>query len=146
MRLERVREPPQRRDDELDLLVGRGRAQLESFDAIVERSFAAVRRLEESLFGLVRERVARVAAQVACQRQPFESIVMGSVGPNHLCPSCGKVGRGGYAVDGLFFGPICTNGPHNCLDRRRPYSVDQDIRLASSTLSKSCFLDTYNHM
>ena len=41
---------------------------------------------------------------------------MGSVGRDYQCPWCGRVGHGGYAPDPLFY-PICTDGPHNCLDR-----------------------------
>ena len=33
---------------------------------------------------------------------------MGSVGDNHRCPLCGRVGDGGYALDGWNCGPVCT--------------------------------------
>jgi hypothetical protein len=40
---------------------------------------------------------------------------MGSVGDDYMCPWCGRVGAGGYAMDGINY-PICTDGPHSCLD------------------------------
>ena len=39
---------------------------------------------------------------------------MGSVGRDYRCPLCGRVGNGGYAVDGFDY-PICTEGTHSCL-------------------------------
>ena len=42
---------------------------------------------------------------------------MGSVGPNHRCPWCGRVGFGGYAHEGIPNDLICTEGPSNCLDK-----------------------------
>ena len=46
------------------------------------------------------------------------AVAMGSVGPDHRCRVCGRVGHGGYVVDGLFrFGPICTKMRDSCLDR-----------------------------
>ena len=44
---------------------------------------------------------------------------MGSVGANYKCPLCGRVGNGGYALDGCNIGPICTGVKfqYNCLDR-----------------------------
>ena len=52
--------------------------------------------------------------------QPFlaqqgPAFLMGSVGPNHICPMCGRVGMGGYAMDGINCGPICTVGNFSCL-------------------------------
>ena len=42
---------------------------------------------------------------------------MGSVGDDHRCPLCGRVGMGGYAIDLPHnFLIVCTEGPHNCLD------------------------------
>ena len=40
---------------------------------------------------------------------------MGSVSDSYRCPLCGRTGKGGYHVDGLGIGPICTEGPHACL-------------------------------
>ena len=42
---------------------------------------------------------------------------MGSVGKYYKCPLCGRVGNGGYALDGVSesIGPICTGGPWSCL-------------------------------
>ena len=40
---------------------------------------------------------------------------MGSVSDSYRCPLCGRTGNGGYHVDGLGIGPICTEGPHACL-------------------------------
>jgi len=34
---------------------------------------------------------------------------MGSVGEDYKCPLCGRVGNGGYAIDGIGIGPICTD-------------------------------------
>ena len=39
---------------------------------------------------------------------------MGSVPDNYKCPLCGRVGNGGYALDGVDF-PICTEGHYSCL-------------------------------
>ena len=39
---------------------------------------------------------------------------MGSVGDNFKCPLCGRVGNGGYALDGVGF-PVCTEGEFSCL-------------------------------
>ena len=45
--------------------------------------------------------------------------LMGSVGDDHKCPLCGRVGNGGYAVDWLSIGPICTGTKFasNCLQK-----------------------------
>ena len=40
---------------------------------------------------------------------------MGSVDDDYICPWCGRVGAGGYAMDGIDY-PICTDGDHSCLD------------------------------
>ena len=40
---------------------------------------------------------------------------MGSVGDDYMCPWCGRVGAGGYAMDGINY-PICTDGAHSCLN------------------------------
>ena len=47
---------------------------------------------------------------------------MGSVGEDYKCPLCGRVGNGGYAMDGVNVGPICTGVKvqyliDSCLDR-----------------------------
>ena len=44
---------------------------------------------------------------------------MGSVAENYKCPLCGRVGNGGYDVDGLSIGPICTGAKfaNSCLDK-----------------------------
>jgi len=39
---------------------------------------------------------------------------MGSVDDDYKCPLCGRVGNGGYALDGVGF-PICTEGDFSCL-------------------------------
>ena len=39
---------------------------------------------------------------------------MGSVLDDYKCPLCGRVGNGGYALDGVGF-PICTEGDFSCL-------------------------------
>ena len=39
---------------------------------------------------------------------------MGSVADDYKCPLCGRVGNGGYALDGVNF-PICTEGNYSCL-------------------------------
>jgi hypothetical protein len=39
---------------------------------------------------------------------------MGSVGVDYKCPCCGRVGNGGYAVDGIGL-PVCTEGAYSCL-------------------------------
>ena len=39
---------------------------------------------------------------------------MGSVGHDYKCPLCGRMGNGGYAVDGIGF-PMCTGGDFSCL-------------------------------
>ena len=41
---------------------------------------------------------------------------MGSVSEQYRCPLCGRTGMGGYHVDGLGIGPICTAGDYACLD------------------------------
>ena len=40
---------------------------------------------------------------------------MGSVADDYRCPWCGRVGDGGYALDGLEGGPMCTEGEYSCL-------------------------------
>ena len=40
---------------------------------------------------------------------------MGSVSDSYKCPWCGRIGNGGYALDGIDY-PICTEGDHSCLD------------------------------
>ena len=38
----------------------------------------------------------------------------------HKCPLCGRVGNGGYALDGYDVGPMCTGTdevPYSCLYR-----------------------------
>ena len=45
---------------------------------------------------------------------------MGSVSDYYKCPLCGRVGNGGYHVDGLNVGPICQGSEevrYSCLDR-----------------------------
>ena len=39
---------------------------------------------------------------------------MGSVPDDYKCPLCGRVGNGGYALDGVGF-PICIEGDFSCL-------------------------------
>ena len=41
---------------------------------------------------------------------------MSSVSEQYRCPLCGRTGMGGYHVDGLGIGPICTAGDYACLD------------------------------
>ena len=45
----------------------------------------------------------------------FVRVSMGSVSGDYKCPLCGRKGNGGYAVDGLLCGPICTEGNYSCL-------------------------------
>ena len=40
---------------------------------------------------------------------------MGSVGDDYRCPLCGRIGMGGYSMDGINF-PVCTTGTFNCMD------------------------------
>ena len=40
---------------------------------------------------------------------------MGSVSDSYRCPLCGRKGMGGYHVDRLGMGPICTEGNYACL-------------------------------
>ena len=45
-----------------------------------------------------------------------DAVAMGSVGDDHQCRVCGRVGNGGYVVDGFSrFGPICTETEDSCL-------------------------------
>ena len=39
---------------------------------------------------------------------------MGSVDRDYKCPLCGRVGNGGYLVDGMSY-PVCTDGDYSCL-------------------------------
>ena len=41
---------------------------------------------------------------------------MGSVSDNYRCPLCGRTCMGGYHVDCLGMGPICTEGDYACLE------------------------------
>ena len=60
---------------------------------------------------------------------------MGSVIDLYKCPLCGRTGMGSYELDGLDIGPVCTEGPANCLDawtvfrfvdaHGRPFVVDR---------------------
>ena len=59
---------------------------------------------------------------------------MGSVGQQHKCPLCGRVGRGGYHVDGTNCGPVCTNGRHNCLDKMMEMEPEQIVGQAIKAL------------
>ena len=55
---------------------------------------------------------------------------MGSVGANYKCRLCGRVGNGGYALDGCDIGPICTGdglGEYNCLDKVLDGTAPEDI-------------------
>ena len=45
----------------------------------------------------------------------FVRVSMGSVSGDYKCPLCGRKGNGGYALDGLLCGPICTEGNYSCL-------------------------------
>ena len=49
---------------------------------------------------------------------------MESVGDDFICPWCGRVGAGGYTIDGIKY-PLCTDGAHSCLDRA---SRGQDLK------------------
>ena len=49
---------------------------------------------------------------------------MGSVGRDYRCPLCGRVGRGGYAIDWIGQYPVCTESPNSCLDK----VVDEDVQ------------------
>jgi hypothetical protein len=44
---------------------------------------------------------------------------MGSLPDDYKCPLCGRVGNGGYDLDGFYIGPICTGATvhYSCLDR-----------------------------
>ena len=45
---------------------------------------------------------------------------MGSLPDDYKCPLCGRVGNGGYDVDGFFCGPMCAT----CIDRNdRPLQI-----------------------
>ena len=48
------------------------------------------------------------------QTSSFPFATMGSVSDDYKCPLCGRVGNGGYALDGVGF-PICTDGDFSCL-------------------------------
>ena len=60
---------------------------------------------------------------------------MGSGSDLYRCSLCGRTGMGSYDLDGLDIGPICTEGPANCLDAwtvwrfvdalGRPFVVDR---------------------
>ena len=41
---------------------------------------------------------------------------MGSVTEQYRFPLCGRTGMGGYHVDDLGIGPICTKGDYACLE------------------------------
>ena len=49
---------------------------------------------------------------------------MGSVGDDFMCPWCGRVGAGGYTIDGIKY-PLCTDGAHSCLNAA---SGGQDLK------------------
>ena len=42
-------------------------------------------------------------------------LTMGSVSDDYKCPWCGRVGNGGYVIDGVTDYPICTEGWHSCV-------------------------------
>ena len=46
---------------------------------------------------------------------------MGSVGKDFKCPLCGRKGHGGYAIDGVDCGPVCSErtalGSPSCMDK-----------------------------
>ena len=54
---------------------------------------------------------------------------MGSVDANYKCPLCGRVGNGGYALDGCNVGPICTGEKfqYNCIDRVLDGTAPKDL-------------------
>ena len=60
---------------------------------------------------------------------------MGSVGDDYRCPTCGRVGNGGYVLD---WGPpfaVCTNGPHSCLWYRLVEEGPGQVATASEILA-----------
>ena len=57
---------------------------------------------------------------------------MGSVGDDYKCPLCGRVGNGGYALDGLLCGPICTEGTYSCLESVAAYDRCADDIVATA--------------
>ena len=46
---------------------------------------------------------------------------MGSVGKDFKCPLCGRKDHGGYAIDGVDCGPVCSEltalGNPSCMDK-----------------------------
>ena len=54
---------------------------------------------------------------------------MGSVDETYKCPLCGRIGNGGYVMDGEGIGPICTdvNNRYNCLSRLIDGATPNDI-------------------
>ena len=55
---------------------------------------------------------------------------MGSVGDDYRCPLCGRIGNGGYVLDGVGY-PICTDGDHSCLW----YQIMQQHRTPNDIIS-----------
>ena len=41
-------------------------------------------------------------------------LTMGSVSDDYQCPWCGRVGNGGYVMDGVTNYPLCTEGEYSC--------------------------------
>ena len=66
--------------------------------------------------------------------QAVAAVAMGSVGPDHQCRVCGRVGNGGYVVDGFFrFGPICTETSDSCLARMLGPETVEELQMVLCT-------------
>ena len=72
-----------------------------------------------SLLSMHQSRLLRKQVKPRVFIQDVIVFSMGSVGEDYKCPLCGRVGNGGYALDGCNVGPICTGEKvrYNCLDR-----------------------------
>ena len=62
-------------------------------------------------------------------RNTKHTFITSAVQPAHKCPLCGRVGNGGYALDGWNVGLICTGESvrYNCLSRLTNYTTPNQI-------------------
>ena len=90
------------------------------------------------LFGS-RRVIHRIVGQTDknCLSSVSSLLIMGSVGDHYKCPLCGRVGNGGYVIDGINVGPICTadQAVKSCLDRITDEELEP-IQILATALQK----------
>ena len=67
---------------------------------------------------------------------------MGSVPDDYKCPLCGRVGNGGYCLDGVGF-PICTEGDFSCLWFQIQHHGFQPEQIIGNAIQKIFWFKTH---